>query len=108
MTKKGLVEVAGFFAFFCFFVEPQNFIDDFYVGEQHTSAAVAFDAEAVKYVAGVFAGFYAACEFVPSVAYQLAAGEASDWDNHCVFSLLNGTISVLWILRLLRRLSWFL
>jgi hypothetical protein len=89
---KKLVDVAGFFAFFCFFVEPQNFVNNFYVREQHTSATVTFQPEAVKYVAGVFAGFDSAGEFVPSVAYQLAAGEASDWDNHLSFSLLPVTL----------------
>jgi hypothetical protein len=29
--KRNLVEVAGFFTFLGFFVEPQYFIDDFYV-----------------------------------------------------------------------------
>ena len=42
LRKEGLVEVAGFFAFLGFFVEPQDFIDDFHVREQHASAAVAF------------------------------------------------------------------
>jgi hypothetical protein len=43
-SKRNLVEVAGFFTFLGFFVEPQYFIDDFYVGEQHTSATVPFQA----------------------------------------------------------------
>jgi hypothetical protein len=105
--KRGLVEVAGFFAFFCFFIEPQNFVNYFYVGEQHTSATVAFEAKAVEYVTGVFAGSDSAGEFVPSVAYQLAAGEASDWDNHVSFSPI-GNSSVPLNVRLRRRLSWFL
>ena len=107
MLKWGLVEVAGFFAFFCFFVEPQNFINDFHVGEQHTPTTIALQPEAVKHVAGVFAGFYSASEFVPSVAYQLAAGEASDWDNHVSVSP-TGNSSVPLNVRLRRRLSWFL
>jgi hypothetical protein len=37
---KNLIEVTGFFAFLCFFVEPQYFVYDFYVREQHTPAAV--------------------------------------------------------------------
>ena len=76
------VEVAGFFAFLCFFIEPQYFIDNFYVREQHASATVPFQSEAVKYIACVFASLNATCEFVPSVSNQLAAGEASYWDNH--------------------------
>lgn len=81
----GLVEVSGFFAFFSFFVEAQDFVDDFNVAQQHSSAAVAFDAEAIQYVAGVFACFDAAGEFVPLVTDQFAAGETSNGDNHSLF-----------------------
>jgi hypothetical protein len=42
LKKEGLVEVSGFFAFLCFFIEAQNFIDDLYVREKHTATAVAF------------------------------------------------------------------
>jgi len=42
LVKRGLVDVAGFFAFFCFFVEPQNFINNFHVGEKHTSTTIPF------------------------------------------------------------------
>jgi hypothetical protein len=44
---KNLIEVTGFFAFLCFFVEPQNFIDDFHVREQHASATVPLQTQAV-------------------------------------------------------------
>ena len=86
MDKEGLVEVSGFFAFFCFFVEAQNFIDDLYVREKHTSAAIAFKAKAVKHVACIFACLNSACEFVPSVSNQFAAGETSYGNNHFFFS----------------------
>jgi hypothetical protein len=81
----GLIKVAGFFAFFGFFVEPQNFVNDFHVREQHASATVPFQPKAVKYVAGVFACLYSAGEFVPSVSNQLAACKASYGNNHFVF-----------------------
>jgi hypothetical protein len=83
---KNLVEVTRFFAFLCFLIEAQNFIYDFDVREKHTSAAIAFKAKAVKHVACIFACLNSACEFVPSVSNQLAAGEASYGNNHVFFS----------------------
>ena len=87
-NKENLVEVAGFFAFLCFFIEPQDFIDDFHVREQHASATVPLQAQAVQYIAGVLACLYSPCEFVPSVADKFAASEASYGNNHFVFSYL--------------------
>jgi hypothetical protein len=52
------------------------------------STLVPFQAQAVQYVAGVLAGFYAACKFIPSVADKFAACEASYGNNHFVFSYL--------------------
>jgi hypothetical protein len=83
--KESLIEVAGFFAFFSFFVKPQNFIDDFYVGEQHASATVPLQAQTVEDIAGVFACLYAPCKLVPSVSDEFAASEASYGNNHSVF-----------------------
>jgi hypothetical protein len=65
---KYLVEVTGFFTLLCFFVEPQYFIDDFYVREKHSSATVPLQAQAVEDIAGVLACLDAPCEFVPSVS----------------------------------------
>jgi len=84
-SKKSLVEVAGFFTFLGFFVEPQDFIDDFYVREQHASATIPLQAQAVQHVAGVLACLDSACEFVPSVSNEFAASEASYGNNHFVF-----------------------
>ena len=86
MKIKNLVEVTGFFTFLCFFVKAQDFIDDFYVREQHASATVPLQTQAVQDVAGVFACLDSAGEFVPSVSNQFAAGEASYGNNHFVFS----------------------
>jgi hypothetical protein len=84
----GLVEVACFFSFLGFFVEAEDFIDDFDVAEQHASATVSFDAEAVQYVAGVLARLDAAGELVPLVTDEFAAGETSYRDNHSFFAYL--------------------
>jgi hypothetical protein len=83
---KNLVEVAGFFSFLCFFVKAQNFVDDFYVREQHASATVPLQAQAVEYVAGVLACLDSPCKFVPSVSNQFAASEASYGNNHFCLS----------------------
>jgi len=81
-NKENLIEVAGFFAFLRFFIETQDFIDDFYIREQHASATVPLQAQAVQHIAGVLTGLYATCEFVPSVSNQFAASEASYGNNH--------------------------
>jgi len=82
VAKRWLVEVSGFFSFFGFLVEAENFIDDFDVAEKHASAAVAFDSEAVMDVAGVFTCFDPTGELVPLVADKFAAGKASYGDDH--------------------------
>ena len=41
---EGLAEAAGFFPFFCFFGETQDLVDDLHIGEQHSPAAVPFNA----------------------------------------------------------------
>ncbi len=84
--KKGLVEASGFFAFLCFLIEAEDFVDDFDVREQHASATVPFKSEAVEYIACIFACLDSAREFVPSVSNQFAAGEASYGNNHLLFS----------------------
>jgi hypothetical protein len=81
-----LVEIAGFFAFLCFFVEPQYFVDDFNIREQHASTTVPLQAQAVQHITGVLACLYASCEFIPSVSNEFATSEASYGNNHFVFS----------------------
>jgi len=44
-------------AFFCFFVEPQDFVDDFHVRKQHTSATIPLQTQAVQHVAGAAGGY---------------------------------------------------
>jgi hypothetical protein len=74
--------VPSFFSFFGFFVETQNFIDNFYVRQEHASAAISFDSQAVQHFASILSGLDPSGEFFPLVADQLAAGEASYWYDH--------------------------
>jgi hypothetical protein len=77
-----LGEVASFFALLRFFVEPQDFINYLNVREQHPSATVPFNAQAIQDIFGVLACSDTAGKFFPFVADQFAAGEASHGNNH--------------------------
>jgi hypothetical protein len=80
--KNRLGEVAGFFALLRFLSELQNLINDFNVRKEHSPATVAFHAQAIQDVLGVFARPDSSSELFPFVADEFAAGEASNGDNH--------------------------
>jgi hypothetical protein len=81
-----LPETSGFLAFLGFLSEAQNLVDYFDVGQQHTSATVPFNAQAVQDILGILAGSNSPSEFFPFVAHEFAAGEAPHGDNHCFWS----------------------
>ena len=83
----GLVEVSAFFPLLRLLVEPEHFVDDFHVRQQHPPATVPLNPQAIEDVAGVLSRADASCEFFPSVAHEFATRETPNRNNQSVIRL---------------------
>jgi hypothetical protein len=70
------------FAFARFLIEPEDFINNLNMRQQHASATVTFDTQIVQNSACVFSLFDAPGKVFPFVANKETAAETANRNNH--------------------------